>query len=82
MHVLIQNTAVDVAITSGQCDSISEQSQESGPVPDPSQNEMVSDKSGHGIQPSHIREALRRLSVATLWTSFHPSSEFFCTCVI
>ena len=38
-------------------------SQESGTGQDPGQNELGTEKSGCGIQPSHVREALRRLSV-------------------
>ena len=48
---------------SGSHDSMSEQTQDSGAGPDTSQNELGMEKSGRGILPSHIREALRRLSV-------------------
>ena len=61
---VMQSIAVDVATTSsGRHDSISEQPQGSGLGSEPSQNETETDKSGRGIQPSHIREAIRRLSV-------------------
>ena len=52
-----------MAATSGRHESISEEPQGSGSGPEPSQNETETDKNGRGIQPSHIREALRRLSV-------------------
>ena len=57
--MLVQSTAVDIATTSGH-ESTFEQPQGSGSGSEPRQNETETDKSGRGIQPSHIREALRR----------------------
>ena len=61
-YVNVLQSVADTAATVRR-DSTSEQPQGSGHAPEPSRNEMGTDKSGRGIQPLHIREAMRRLSI-------------------